>query len=123
MKSGRSTGDHFGALFRQGVTNSVPEIRASLSTVVHNWPLARNVRPDELVYYSCLSGALTVLAQALADPKSLFRVSRLGSSGVRSPCIAAQAPDSVCPTHRIGYNHCKCPATVAGREAIQEMSV
>jgi hypothetical protein len=25
-----------------------------------------------------------------------------------------------CPTHRIGYNHCKCPETVAGREAIQD---
>ena len=36
---------------------------------------------------------------------------------VRSPWPAAQKPDSACSTHRIGYNHCKCPVTVSRRDA------
>ena len=27
---------------------------------------------------------------------------------------------SACSTHSIGYNHCKCPATVVGRDAMQD---
>lgn len=44
------------------------------------------------------------------------------SACVEASWTVAQSSDLVCPTHRIGYNHCKCPAMLAGREAIQETS-
>ena len=57
----------------------------------------------------------------ITTEKNLFSTSDLTGGAVRNLWPTAQSPDSVRPTHRIRYNPCSAPATVAGIEAVQKI--
>ena len=56
----------------------------------------------------------------VATEKSLSSTSDFIVGAVGSLLPDAQTPYSVCPARRIGYNHRRSPAMVAGGEAIQD---
>ena len=73
----------------------------------------------------CASLRARILTHNLAilSWKSIFYTEQEAALFLAPPKhLCTQPPDSACPTRCVGYDDCRTPATVAGREAIQEMA-